>query len=119
MQFVKQLGTLPPNYTHCPDCCFDLANEGCVVGCYGAEGYYKEDRTQPANNPLDKQIAGDHYKNFKVQPVEFCHKNQLGICESNIVKYACRHKDKGKAEDIRKIIHYAQLLLQLEYGETE
>ena len=66
---------------------------------------------------LSTQVGGSHYKNKPIQPIEYCHKNGLGPCESAIVKYATRHKEKGRAEDVRKIIHYAQLLLELEYGE--
>ena len=63
----------------------------------------------------DKQIAGSHYKNLKIQPVEFCQKNELNYCESAIIKYVCRHRNKNAAEDIQKVIHYAELLLELEY----
>ena len=65
----------------------------------------------------DKQIAGNHYKNLKIQPVEFCQKNELNYCESAIIKYVCRHRNKNGAEDIQKVIHYAELLLELEYAD--
>lgn len=66
---------------------------------------------------LDRQEGGAHYKNIKIQPVEYIHKNGIDFLSGNIIKYATRHKDKDGAEDIRKIIHYAELILQLEYGE--
>ena len=65
---------------------------------------------------LDKQIGGRHYFS-SIQPVEYIHANDLGFMEGCIVKYATRHKKKNGAEDIRKIIHYGQLILELEYGE--
>lgn len=65
----------------------------------------------------DDQVGGDHYKSLAIQPAEFIHRNGLGYLEGNIVKYASRHRQKGGAQDIRKIIHYAELLLELEYGE--
>lgn len=71
------------------------------------------------DNPLNEQVGGDHYMEMAIQPIEFIQQNRLGFCEGNIIKYACRHQSKGKAEDVRKIIHYARLLLQLEYGEKE
>jgi hypothetical protein len=43
--------------------------------------------------------------------------NGLDFLQGNIVKYATRHKDKKGAEDVRKIIHYAQMILELQYGE--
>lgn len=72
---------------------------------------------QCEDNPLEKQVGGNHYKGFAIQPVEFIHANGLDFLSGNIVKYASRHKSKNGAEDVRKIIHYAQLILKLEYGE--
>ena len=68
---------------------------------------------------LDVQIGGDHYKKMKIQPIEYTVANQLPFIEGCIIKYATRHRDKNGAADIRKIIHYCQLLLELEYGEEE
>lgn len=68
---------------------------------------------------LDTQVGGGHYKCMAIQPVEYILKNGLGYCEGNIVKYASRHKSKGGVEDVRKIIHYAQLLIELEYPEGD
>lgn len=67
------------------------------------------------NNPLNTQVGGSHYKDCKIQPIEFIHANNLGFMEGCIVKYAARHKQKNGAEDIKKIIHYANLILKLEY----
>jgi len=67
--------------------------------------------------PLQKQVGGDHYASMKIQPVEFITANNLGFIEGNIVKYICRHHAKNGAEDVRKIIHYCELLLQTKYGE--
>ena len=65
----------------------------------------------------DKQVGGDHYKDFKIMPVEYISKNNLDFCEGNIIKYISRHKLKNGAEDIKKVIHYAELILELQYGE--
>lgn len=64
--------------------------------------------------PLNQQVGGDHYKSLKIQPVEYIHANKLGWCEANIVKYITRWRQKGQGADIDKVIHYAQLLKQLE-----
>ena len=66
--------------------------------------------------PLKKQVGGNHYKEMAIQPIEFIVKNRIPFIEGNIIKYACRHREKNGAEDIKKIIHYAELLLELEYG---
>jgi|TARA_A200000159_G_scaffold108086_1_gene100841 hypothetical protein len=65
---------------------------------------------------LNKQEGGDHYK-LAIQPIEYITANNLDFIRGNIVKYATR--DKNGAEDIKKIIHYCELLLELEYGEEE
>lgn len=63
------------------------------------------------------QVGGTHYTDMKIQPIEFINANNLGFMEGNIIKYAARHKAKNGAEDIRKIIHYAKLILKYQYGE--
>jgi hypothetical protein len=68
-------------------------------------------------NPLAKQEGGNHYKDMAIQPVEFITANNLGFLEGNVVKYICRHHAKNGAEDIKKAIHYCELLLQTKYGE--
>ena len=70
-----------------------------------------------APSALDLQVAGNHYRSLAIQPVEYIIKNNLGFLEGNIIKYATRYREKGGAEDIRKIIHYAQLILELEYDQ--
>lgn len=62
----------------------------------------------------DKQVGGDHYKKCKIQPIEYIHANELGFIEGCIVKYISRWRDKGGLEDIRKIKHYCDLLIELE-----
>ena len=66
---------------------------------------------------LDKQEGGKHYKDFAIQPIYFIMKNKIPAAEANIIKYACRHRLKNGAQDIKKIIHYCELILKLEYGE--
>ena len=68
---------------------------------------------------LSKQEGGSHYKSMKIQPVEFITANELGFLEGNVVKYICRHHAKNGAEDIKKAMHYCELLLQTKYGETK
>jgi hypothetical protein len=67
-------------------------------------------------NALDKQEGGKHYKGFKIQPIEFIHANNIGYMEANVIKYVCRHRDKNGLQDLRKAIHYLELLIELEYA---
>jgi hypothetical protein len=68
---------------------------------------------------LDKQIGGSHYKDMAIQPIEYIHKNGLGFCEGNVVKYITRWKTKNGIEDLRKVIHYAELLIQMEQDNAD
>jgi len=66
-----------------------------------------------------KQIGGNHYARFAIQPSEFTYRNGLGWCEGNAIKYICRHKFKAGKQDLEKAIHYLTLLLEWEYGDDE
>lgn len=72
---------------------------------------------EEAPTALDVQVGGGHYKDFTIQPVEFCEKNQLSFCQGNVVKYVTRFKDKNGIEDLRKASHYLSLLALIHYGE--
>ena len=48
-----------------------------------------------SNSALKKQVEGDHYKKYTIQPIEFITKNNIPFIEGNIIKYICRWKDKG------------------------
>lgn len=64
--------------------------------------------------PLEVQVGGNHYKSLKIQPIEYIHANNLSYCEANIVKYISRWRDKGGKQDLEKVKHYVDLLIQLE-----
>lgn len=68
---------------------------------------------------LDTQVGGDHYKKFKIQPIEFITANNIPFIEGNIIKYVCRHAFKDKAKDLEKVKHYADLCLELNYGKED
>jgi len=65
---------------------------------------------------LDEQVGGIHYKDLAIQPIEYIFRNNLSFPQANVVKYITRYKDKNGAEDVKKAIHYYQLILELEYG---
>lgn len=68
-----------------------------------------------ANNPLNTQVGGNHYKDCKIQPIEFIHANNIPFCEANAIKYLCRHRNKNGKQDLEKAKHYIDLLIKLEY----
>ena len=59
-----------------------------------------------------KQIGGNHYLKYKIQPVEFIIKNNIGFVEGNILKYILRFKEKGGVNDLLKAKHYIELLIE-------
>ena len=65
---------------------------------------------------IDKQVGGAHYKDDGIQPVVFSHSRNLPFIEGNVVKYVCRHRTKHGVEDLKKAMHYIELLIELEYG---
>lgn len=66
------------------------------------------------NNALEKQVGGSHYKELKIQPIEFIHANNIPFCEANAIKYLCRWRNKNGIEDLKKAKHYIDLLIELE-----
>jgi len=61
------------------------------------------------------QVGGSHYKDMKIQPVEYIHANGLGFIEGSVIKYVSRHKTKGGKQDLEKAIHFLQMLIEREY----
>ena len=56
---------------------------------------------------------------MKIQPAEFINENKLLFAEGNAIKYICRHQSKGKEQDIKKAIHYLEMILERDYDETD
>ena len=59
--------------------------------------------------PQNKQIGGNHYKDFHIQPYEFISKNDRSFFQGNVIKYVCRYMNKNGIQDLEKIIHYCEL----------
>ncbi len=68
---------------------------------------------------LNTEVGGNHYKEFRIQPIEFIEGNDLGFAVGNVIKYVCRYKYKNGKEDLLKAKHYIELLIELEYGNEE
>jgi hypothetical protein len=77
-----------------------------------------EEWDKVSKKAMDRQVGGRHYKDMKIQPIEYILANDLDYCEANIVKYITRHHAKGGKEDVQKVIHYAELLLETVYGDN-
>lgn len=79
----------------------------------GGEGWFSADAID-AMRATTKQVGGDHYRDLAIQPVEYIHRNGLGWCEGEVVKYVTRWRRKNGVEDLRKAIHCLELLIELE-----
>ena len=73
-----------------------------------------EPEYEVGHSAFDTQEGGDHYSKLAIQPIEYCQRNELGTCESFVVKYVTRWKDKGGVQDLRKARHVLDLLIEME-----
>ena len=70
---------------------------------------------QELGKASSQQVGGDHYCKMAIQPAEYAQLNNLNFIEGCVVKYVSRHRNKNGAEDIKKAIHFLNLLLEIEY----
>ena len=66
------------------------------------------------SNALNVQVAGSHYKGKAIQPVEYISANNLNFLEGCIVKRITRWRDKDGFQDLEKIKHEVDLLIEME-----
>lgn len=65
-------------------------------------------------NALEKQEGGNHYKGYSIQPIEYIHANNIPFAEGSVIKYVTRWRDKNGVADLKKAIHFIELLIELE-----
>lgn len=65
-------------------------------------------------SPLATQVAGSHYKDLKIQPLEYIHANGIPFAEGCVIKYVSRWRNKGGIKDLEKAKHFLELLIELE-----
>ena len=63
---------------------------------------------------LDMQVSGSHYKDQKIQPIEYIHANNIPFAEGCVIKYVSRWRQKGGIKDLEKARHFLDLLIELE-----
>ena len=70
---------------------------------------------QPASpRANDTQVAGNHYKQFQIEPWDAIIDWNLGYLDGNAVKYLSRWRHKNGIEDLKKARHYIDKLLETE-----
>lgn len=73
---------------------------------YGNESMYGD------TSALDTQVGGSHYKDLKIQPVEYILENNIPYVEGCVIKYVTRWRSKNGVEDLRKAKHFLEILIQ-------
>jgi len=81
---------------------------------YGKLYHPQDQQKHDPVGAIKRQVGGTHYNRYEIQPIDFIIANKLDWCEANAVKYITRWKDKNGVEDLRKAIHYLELLIQRE-----
>ena len=66
-----------------------------------------------------KQIGGNHYKKYKIQPSRFVTENKLLYPEGCVIKYVIRHQDKGGKQDLEKAKHMIDMIIERDYSGPE
>jgi len=69
---------------------------------------------------LSKQVGGSHYKQYKIQPYEFFIANQTPHHKAAIIRRILRydHPTGRGLEDLQKIMHEVEMIIQLENWES-
>ncbi len=57
--------------------------------------------------------ASQHYKAFKIEPLQYIEANELGFSEGNVIKYVSRWRQKDGLGDLRKAKFYIERLIEL------
>ncbi len=108
-----------PNGEYSCGKCAMLMCEQCYYGDGSICSICEEKRLMMS--ALKTQIGGSHYKDCRIQPIEYIEANNLPFLEGSVVKRVTRHlHESGKGiEDIDKAIHELQLIKELRYGYYE
>jgi len=65
---------------------------------------------------LNDQVGGNHYKKFLIQPFIFHRANGLKQAEANVIDYILRAPEKNGKEDLKKAIHYIEMIIDTDYS---
>ena len=70
------------------------------------------------SDPFSKQVGGNHYKQYAIQPYEFFYKNNIPHHKAAIIRRILRfdHPTGKGMTDLDKIIHEVELIKKL-WGE--
>ncbi len=65
---------------------------------------------------MKRQVGGEHYLQYKIQPYEFFHANAIPHHKAAIIRRILRYDHPtGKGlEDLEKILHEVEMIIELE-----
>ena len=69
-------------------------------------------------NPFDRQVGGSCYRDMKLQPGLFAELNMLSYFEGSIIKRICSYHYDHDPEELQKIIHECELLMEINQGSA-
>ena len=81
--------------------------------------YTKMMKYLTTTSPYKKQIGGEHYLKYKIQPSRFVVENKLLYPEGCVIKYILRHQDKGGKQDLLKAIHFIEMIMERDYRDEK
>ena len=99
-----------------------VSSNGCVRSYRNDDGCFLFDRLCVGVvqvSALSTQVGGAHYREMKIQPIEFIHANNIPFIEANVIKYVCRWRVKNGVADLEKARHYIDLLIELQTRSNE
>ena len=68
-----------------------------------------------SESAFNKQVGGEHYKHFNIQPTRFVMENRLNYLQGSVILRMCRYDLKGTPlEDLEKAKHEIDLLIEIE-----
>ena len=78
--------------------------------------FFKRKERLKMSSALDRQVGGNYYKQYAIQPYEFFLKNHIPHHKAAIIRRILRYDQsggKGK-EDLDKITHEVELIIEIE-----
>lgn len=101
-----------------------IARYGCICDVEPGGVLYHKDhmcetckgdiRLRKPLKSIDVQAGGDHYKYRAIQPFHFVRRNNIPHAEGECIYKLLRWREKGGIEDLKKVIHTIQLIIEEE-----
>jgi hypothetical protein len=73
---------------------------------------------QQNSSPVNKKINPSHYKQGKIEVIDFILDQKMDYLTSNITKYICRWRFKDGVCDLKKARWYLDKLIEQEEGRS-